>query len=104
MLVTLRLKYDPANSPSRVEKTLRGGQPTRAQSGHVEKIKRVLARLDRASKPEHLDLPGWRIGGSFSALRAAKSLTWIISIITEGARHEYEASSSSRIIGAARLP
>jgi len=28
---------------------------------HVEKIKRVLARLDRASQPEHMDLPGWRL-------------------------------------------
>ena len=28
---------------------------------HVEKIRRVLARLDRASRPEHMDLPGWRL-------------------------------------------
>jgi proteic killer suppression protein len=28
---------------------------------HVEKIKRVLARLDRASLPKHMDLPGWRL-------------------------------------------
>jgi proteic killer suppression protein len=28
---------------------------------HVEKIKRVLARLDRASRPDHMDLPGWRL-------------------------------------------
>jgi proteic killer suppression protein len=28
---------------------------------HVEKIGRVLARLGRASKPEHMDLPGWRL-------------------------------------------
>ena len=28
---------------------------------HLEKIKRVLARLDRASRPEHMDLPGWRL-------------------------------------------
>ena len=28
---------------------------------HLDKIKRVLARLDRASRPEHMDLPGWRL-------------------------------------------
>jgi proteic killer suppression protein len=28
---------------------------------HVEKIARVLARLDRASQPGHMDLPGWRL-------------------------------------------
>jgi toxin HigB-1 len=28
---------------------------------HVDKIKRILARLDRASLPEHMDLPGWRL-------------------------------------------
>jgi proteic killer suppression protein len=28
---------------------------------HTEKIRRILARLDRASKPEHMDLPGWRL-------------------------------------------
>ena len=28
---------------------------------HVERIRRVLARLDRASQPEHMDLPGWRL-------------------------------------------
>ena len=28
---------------------------------HVEKIARILARLDRVSKPGHMDLPGWRL-------------------------------------------
>jgi toxin HigB-1 len=28
---------------------------------HVDKIARVLERLTRASKPEHLSLPGWRL-------------------------------------------
>ena len=28
---------------------------------HVEKLSRILARLDRASRPEHMDLPGWRL-------------------------------------------
>jgi toxin HigB-1 len=28
---------------------------------HVEKIARILARLDEASAPQHLDLPGFRL-------------------------------------------
>jgi len=28
---------------------------------HADKIKRILARLDRSSRPEHMDLPGWRL-------------------------------------------
>ncbi len=28
---------------------------------HVEKIARILARLDHASKPGHMNLPGWRL-------------------------------------------
>ena len=27
----------------------------------LERIKRVLARLSRASEPRHMDLPGWRL-------------------------------------------
>jgi proteic killer suppression protein len=27
----------------------------------VEKIRRVLARLDRSAEPAHMDLPGWRL-------------------------------------------
>ncbi len=30
-------------------------------AGHVEKIARVLARLNRAAQPGHMDLPGWRL-------------------------------------------
>lgn len=28
---------------------------------YVEKIRRVLARLDRANEPAHVNLPGWRL-------------------------------------------
>jgi proteic killer suppression protein len=35
--------------------------PRSLNPDHVEKIRRVLARLDRASRPEHMDLPGWRL-------------------------------------------
>lgn len=28
---------------------------------HVDKIRRVLAYLDRASEPRDMDLPGWRL-------------------------------------------
>lgn len=28
---------------------------------HVDRISRVLARLDRATEPDHMGLPGWRL-------------------------------------------
>ena len=28
---------------------------------HLEKVLRILARLDQASEPEHMDLPGFRL-------------------------------------------
>jgi proteic killer suppression protein len=28
---------------------------------HADKIARMLARLDQATEPSHLDLPGWRL-------------------------------------------
>jgi proteic killer suppression protein len=30
-------------------------------AGHVDKIRRILARLDQATVPEHMDLPGLRL-------------------------------------------
>ena len=30
-------------------------------AGQTDKIGRVLARLDRAMRPDHMDLPGWRL-------------------------------------------
>ncbi len=35
--------------------------PRGLSARYVEKIARVLARLDRASQPGHMDLPGWRL-------------------------------------------
>jgi proteic killer suppression protein len=35
--------------------------PRGVRADQVERIKTVLARLDRASKPEHMNLPGWRL-------------------------------------------
>jgi toxin HigB-1 len=35
--------------------------PRGLNRNHVEKIGRILARLDRASRPDQMDLPGWRL-------------------------------------------
>ena len=35
--------------------------PRGLRADQVERIRRVLARLDRASAPEHMHLPGWRL-------------------------------------------
>jgi toxin HigB-1 len=68
---------------------------------HADKIARMLARLDVATRPEQLDLPGFRlhplkgelagywsslfapIGGSFSASRRAMPRMSIWSITTK---------------------
>ena len=42
----------------------------------VVKIKRVLARLNRASKPKHMDLPGWRL----HALKGKLAGHWSVAI------------------------
>ncbi|HEY4114407.1 MAG TPA: type II toxin-antitoxin system RelE/ParE family toxin [Rhizomicrobium sp.] len=45
-------------------------------SQHVERIERVLARLSRASQPEHVNLPGWRL----HALRGDLSGYWSVTV------------------------
>jgi proteic killer suppression protein len=42
---------------------------------HVEKIRRVLARLARATEPAHMDLPGWRLHPLKGALAGFWSVT-----------------------------
>lgn len=37
------------------------GERRKLPPEHVEKIERILARLDQASKPGHMDLPGYRL-------------------------------------------
>src|SRR5258708_4807455 len=76
--------------------------PRSLNPDHLDKIRRVLARLDRASRPEHMDLPGWRLhplkgdlAGFWSVtiqanwritfrFRKAPPQMWTISIIIEG--------------------
>ena len=31
------------------------------RAGHADRIERILARLDQASEPRHMDLPGFRL-------------------------------------------
>jgi hypothetical protein len=43
---------------------------------HADKIARMLARLDQATEPRHLDLPGWRLHppkGEFAVVGASPS-------------------------------
>ncbi len=42
---------------------------------HVEKIRRVLARLARAAEPADMDLPGWRLHPLKGALAGFWSVT-----------------------------
>ena len=37
------------------------GDRRRVQAEHVDKIERILARLDEATEPANMDLPGFRL-------------------------------------------
>jgi toxin HigB-1 len=37
------------------------GERRRVHADFVDKIERILARLDQASEPENMDLPGYRL-------------------------------------------
>ena len=41
----------------------------------IERIRRVLARLSRASRPENLNLPGWRLHPLKGDLAGSWSIT-----------------------------
>jgi proteic killer suppression protein len=43
---------------------------------HVETIRRILARLDRAAEPRHMDLPGWRL----HPLRGSLAGFWSVTV------------------------
>jgi proteic killer suppression protein len=43
---------------------------------HAAKIGRVIARLDSASRPDHMDLPGWRL----HPLKGELSGLWSVTI------------------------
>ena len=45
-------------------------------AGHLDKILRILARLDQASKPEHMDLPGFRL----HPLKGERSGFWSVTV------------------------
>ncbi len=35
--------------------------PRGLNAEHLDKLARIMARLDRATRPEQMDLPGWRL-------------------------------------------
>jgi toxin HigB-1 len=49
------------------------GDPRRVDPRHVEKIRRQLAVLDQATRPEDMNLPGWRL----HALRGGRWAIWV---------------------------
>jgi len=46
------------------------------RADQVGRIKRVLARLDRASVPDHMNLPGWRL----QPLKGAFAGFWSVTV------------------------
>jgi len=43
---------------------------------HLEKILRILARLDQASEPDHMDLPGFRL----HPLKGERAGFWSVTV------------------------
>ena len=43
---------------------------------HLEKVSRILARLDQASEPEHMDLPGFRL----HPLKGERAGFWSVTV------------------------
>lgn len=64
------------------------GNRQRVPSEHVDKIERILARLDRATIPAHMNLPGYRLHplrGEFTGFWAVNvSRNWRIVFRYEG--------------------
>ena len=44
-----------------VKRLYEKGDRQRVQADFADKIERILARLDQASEPENMDLPGYRL-------------------------------------------
>ena len=52
------------------------GNRRRVPSEHVDKIERILARLDKATIPAHMNLPGFRL----HPLRGELAGFWAVSV------------------------
>ena len=46
------------------------------RAGHADRIERILARLDQASEPRHMDLPGFRL----HPLKGERAGFWAVSV------------------------
>jgi toxin HigB-1 len=60
-IVTISIEDDSSLSTSRLAPPLRRRRPARVDPQHADKIARMVARLDVATRPEQLDLPGFRL-------------------------------------------
>ena len=49
------------------------GDTRRVDARHVQKLRRQLAVLDQAARPEDMDLPGWRL----HSLRGGRWSVWV---------------------------
>jgi toxin HigB-1 len=60
-IVTLQIDDDPAFSPSRLKCLYEQDDRRELNPQHADKIARMLARLDEATRPQDLNLPGYRL-------------------------------------------
>ncbi|MBM3542016.1 MAG: Killer protein [Alphaproteobacteria bacterium] len=52
------------------------GDRRRLRADHADEIERILARLDEASDPAHMNLPGYRL----HPLRGERAGQWAVSV------------------------
>lgn len=55
---------------------LENGDRRKVRSDQIDKIERILARLDQASEPDHMALPGFRL----HPLRGDLAGFWAVSV------------------------
>jgi proteic killer suppression protein len=52
------------------------GDRRKVSADHVDKIERILARLDEAKEPGNMDLPGFRLHPLRGDLAGLRRATW----------------------------
>jgi toxin HigB-1 len=60
----------------RLAKLYREGDRSKVAANHVDKIERILARLDQSEKPADMDIPGYRLHPLKGPLRGF----WSVSV------------------------
>ena len=70
------LHCDPKDPPQGAEKLYEDDSAAKVSPDHADKLRRILARLDAASSPQDMDLPGYRL----HELKGQREGTWSVRV------------------------